>query len=66
MLKLKKFLTAPGLLTALACFGAAPAEAHPVTYVSGKGSDSNDCFLPARLCRTFQRAVNQTVAGRRG
>jgi hypothetical protein len=38
---------------------AAPAEAHPVTYVSGKGSDANDCFSPATPCRTFQRAVNQ-------
>jgi hypothetical protein len=35
----------------------------PLTYVSGKGSDSNNCFSPATPCRTFQRAVNQTVAG---
>jgi hypothetical protein len=49
------FLTAIGL--------AAPAAANPVTYVSGKGSDSNNCFSPATPCRSFQRAVNQTVAG---
>jgi hypothetical protein len=42
---------------------AAPAQAHPVTYVSGKGNDQNDCFSPATPCRSFQRAVNQTVAG---
>ncbi len=34
-----------------------------MTYVSGKGSDSNDCFSPVTPCRSFQRAVNQTLAG---
>jgi hypothetical protein len=63
MLKLRGPLSlAAGLI--LAAIGlAAPAEANPVTYVSGKGSDSNNCFSPATPCRTFQRAVNQTAAG---
>jgi hypothetical protein len=63
MLKLRGLAgLAAGLF--LAAIGlAAPAEAHPVTYVSGKGNDANDCFSPATACRTFQRAVNQTVAG---
>jgi hypothetical protein len=63
MLKRRGLLSlAAGLFLALVCV-AAPAQAHPVTYVSGKGSDSNDCFSPATPCRSFQRAVNQTVAG---
>jgi hypothetical protein len=63
MFKLRGLLSlAAGLI--LAAIGlAAPADAHTVTYVSGKGSDSNDCFSPATPCRSFQRAVNQTVAG---
>jgi hypothetical protein len=63
MLKLRGPLSlATGLF--LAAIGlAASAQAHPVTYVSGKGNDSSDCFSPANPCRSFQRAVNQTVAG---
>src|ERR1700730_18069252 len=46
------------------CVGAAPAKATtPVTYVSGKGTDSGDCSSPAKPCRTFQFAVNQTSPG---
>src|ERR1700730_3211878 len=49
------------------CVGAAPAKATtPVTYVSGKGTDSGDCSSPAKPCRTFQFAVNQTSPGGEG
>ena len=43
----------------------APAKVNtiPVTYVSGKGNDSGDCSSPAKPCRTFQFAVNQTLPG---
>ncbi len=62
MLKHKSALF-PALLT-FVCLGAAPVKAaSPVTYVSGKGSDSNDCSSPAAPCRSFHRAVNQTAAG---
>jgi hypothetical protein len=40
----------------------APAEAHEVTYVSGKGTDTGTCTSPTNPCRTFQFAVNQTIA----
>ncbi len=60
MRKFKSYFTAAAVM---ACLSAATAEAHSVTYVSGKGSDTNNCFSPATPCRTFQRAVNQTVAG---
>jgi hypothetical protein len=57
MLKLRGLSSlAAGLFLAAICL-AAPAQAHPVTYVSGKGNDANDCFSPATPCRSFQRAV---------
>jgi hypothetical protein len=63
MFKFKSRLTATAALT-LTCLAAAPAKAAtPVTYVSGKGTDSGDCSSPARPCRTFQFAVNQTSPG---
>ncbi|MBO0733594.1 MAG: hypothetical protein J2P49_04610 [Methylocapsa sp.] len=63
MLKLSEPLClAAGLI--LAAIGlAVPAEAHSVTYVSGKGTDLNDCSSPAKPCRTFQRAINQIPSG---
>jgi hypothetical protein len=63
MLKLRGLSSlAAGLFLTVMCL-AAPAQAHPVTYVSGKGNDQYDCFSPTTPCRSFQRAVNQTVAG---
>jgi hypothetical protein len=63
MFKFKSRLTATAALT-LTCLAAAPAKAAtPVTYVSGKGTDSGDCSSPAMPCRTFQFAVNQTSPG---
>jgi hypothetical protein len=57
-------MTAVAVLT-LTCLVAAPAKANtiPVTYVSGKGTDSGNCSPPANPCRTFQFAVNQTLPG---
>ncbi len=64
MLKHQLALIPACALLTLACLGAAPVNAaSPVTYVSGKGSDSNDCSSPAAPCRSFHRAVNQTAAG---
>jgi hypothetical protein len=64
MLKLRGLLSlAAGLFLAALCLTAAPAQAHPVTYVSGKGNDSGDCSSPINPCRSFQFAVNQTPAG---
>jgi hypothetical protein len=61
MLKFKSRLIAAAAL-ALTCLANAPAMAH-VTYVSGKGTDAGNCSSPANPCRTFQFAINQTVAG---
>lgn len=65
MLKLNNTLTASAAAVfVLTCLAAAPAHAAPsVTYVSGKGIDTGTCATPATACRTFQFAVNQTVAG---
>src|SRR5947207_1566385 len=64
MLRLRSPFAAGALLTII-CIGAAPAKANtiPVTYVSGKGTDSGNCSSPANPCRTFQFAVNQTSPG---
>jgi hypothetical protein len=63
MLKLWGHLSlAVGLVLAGVCL-AAPAQARPVTYVSGKGNDRGDCSSPANPCRSFQFAVNQTPSG---
>src|ERR1700730_3022770 len=63
MLKFKGPRTATAMLT-LTCLAASPALAlSPVTYVSGKGTDSGTCASPANPCRTFQFAVNQTTSG---
>jgi len=35
----------------IAMLGAAPAHAAIATFVSGNGSDSNDCLTPATACR---------------
>jgi nitrous oxidase accessory protein NosD len=52
-------------VAALTCLAAAPAKAGtiPVTYVSGKGTNSGTCDSPANPCRTFQFAVHQTAPG---
>jgi hypothetical protein len=52
-------------VAALTCLAAAPTKANtiPVTYISGKGTDSGTCASPATPCRTFQFAVNQTAPG---
>jgi len=63
MLKLRGLTSlAAGQFLAVICL-TAPAMAHPVTYVSGKGTDTGACDTPAAPCRTFQFAVNQTEAG---
>jgi hypothetical protein len=55
---------AAGALPFLACLGASPAQAaSPVTFVSGRGTDSGTCASPATACRTFQFAIGQTNAG---
>jgi hypothetical protein len=44
--------------------GATPALAvSPVTFVSGKGTNSGTCASPASPCRTFQFALGQTSPG---
>jgi hypothetical protein len=59
MLKFKNRLTAAVVL-ALTCLANASARAAaPVTYVSGKGTDTGDCSSPAKACRTFQFAVDR-------
>jgi Right handed beta helix region len=57
-------ITAAAVVT-LTFLAVAPAKANtiPVTYVSGKGTDSGDCSSPVKPCRTFQFAVNQTAPG---
>ena len=43
---------------------AAPVlAASPVTFVSGKGTDSGTCASPATPRRTFQFALGQTSPG---
>ena len=63
MLRLRTPFAAGALLTMI-CIGAAPAKANtiPVTYVSGKGTDSGNCSSPANPCRTFwvDRPVHTT------
>src|ERR1700756_167392 len=55
---------AAGALPFLACLGASPAQAaSPVTFVSGRGTDSGTCASPASACRTFQFAIGQTNVG---
>jgi hypothetical protein len=66
MLKLGGLLSlAAGLILTAVCLSA-PAQAHPVAYVSGKGTDKGDCSTPVNPCRSFQFAVNQTPSGGRG
>jgi hypothetical protein len=56
-------LAAAGVLLSLSCLGATPALAlSPVTFVSGKGSDTGTCASPASPCRSFQFAIDQTSA----
>jgi hypothetical protein len=62
MLKLRTPLTAGAFVT-LTCLRAAPANADPVTYVSGNGTDVGNCSSPTAPCRTFQFAVSQTSPG---
>ena len=62
--KLLSPLAIAGVLLLLPFLGAAPAEAlSTVTFVSGKGTDSGTCALPATPCRTFQFAISETSAG---
>jgi hypothetical protein len=43
---------------------AAPVlAASPVTFVSGRGTDTGTCTSPAAPCRTFQFALGQTSPG---
>jgi hypothetical protein len=64
MSKLISPLAAAGALLSLSCLGAAPALAlSPVTFVSGKGSDTGTCASSANPCSTFQFAIGQTSAG---
>jgi hypothetical protein len=62
MLKVGTALAAGAFVT-LACLGAAPSKADPVTYVSGTGTDTGNCSSPANPCRTLQFAVSQTLPG---
>jgi hypothetical protein len=57
-------LSITGALTCLISLGAAPVlAASPVTFVSGKGTDSGTCASSATPCRTFQFALGQTSPG---
>jgi hypothetical protein len=61
-----KFISPPiaGAFLALSCLGAAPALAvSPVTFVSGKGTDTGTCASPAKPCRSFKFALGQTSPG---
>ncbi|MEA2904860.1 MAG: hypothetical protein QOI12_2247 [Alphaproteobacteria bacterium] len=50
-------------LALAATLPATPAQAqNPRTFVSGHGSDANDCTLPSP-CRTFAHAITVTNAG---
>jgi hypothetical protein len=45
-----------------------PAQAAPVTFVSGNGNNSNDCLTPATACREFGNnlgggAISKTDSG---
>jgi hypothetical protein len=65
---MSKFLSplavAAALLSPPCLGGAGPAQAaSSVTFVSGKGTDSDTCESPAKPCRTFQFAIGQTSAG---
>jgi hypothetical protein len=58
-----RMLTLSGFLL-VTFLGASPALAlSPVTFVSGKGSDTGTCASPANPCSTFQFAIGQTSAG---
>jgi hypothetical protein len=64
MFKLISPLSLAGALISLTSLGAAPAlAASPVTFVSGKGTDTGSCASPAAPCRTFQFALSQTSPG---
>ena len=64
MFKLISPLSLAGALISLTSLGAAPAlAASPVTFVSGKGTDSGTCASPAAPCRTFQFTLSQTSPG---
>ncbi|MDQ6867223.1 MAG: right-handed parallel beta-helix repeat-containing protein [Pseudomonadota bacterium] len=64
MLKLFSPLAIGGAFASLTFLGAAPALAgSPVTFVSGKGTDSGNCADPAHPCHSFQFALGQTSAG---
>jgi hypothetical protein len=53
-----------GAILALACLGAAQAQAQEVvTFVSGKGVDSGACAPQSSPCRTFRFALTKTLPG---
>lgn len=59
MLKHLSALATAGTIISLNLVAAASAQV-PVTYVSGKGTDSGACDNKASPCRTFQYAVDHT------
>ncbi|MGH6838686.1 MAG: hypothetical protein ACREDT_07770 [Methylocella sp.] len=63
MFKLSSPLAIAGALLSVSCLdAAAPAQAlSKATFVSGKGVDTGTCS-EAQPCRTFQFAINQTIA----
>jgi len=64
MLQLFSRLFVAGALLALPCLGAVPAlAASPVTFVSGKGTDTGTCASRASPCRSFRFALGQTSPG---
>jgi Right handed beta helix region len=64
MFKLISPLSIAGLLASLTFLDSAPAlAASPVTFVSGKGSNTGSCASPSTPCRTFQFALDQTSPG---
>src|SRR6266853_1606690 len=66
---MRKITAAFGVLGTISvlCLSAAPAQAlAPVTWISGTGLDTNDCFAPATPCRNFLGATGvlaKTEAG---
>ncbi|MCI0468298.1 MAG: right-handed parallel beta-helix repeat-containing protein [Beijerinckiaceae bacterium] len=61
---MSRFLYLLAAIFSVSFLAAAPSLAlSPVTYVSGKGTNTGTCASPAAPCRSFQFAHNQTSAG---
>jgi hypothetical protein len=52
-----------GLSIIAIAFASTASAQFPRTFVSGSGSDNNNCFSPASACRTFSGALTRTNPG---